>query len=331
VKVSDLGTLGGSDATALDISERREIVGWSYTASGDQHAFLYSGGIMTDIGPSIGPGPSVATGINNAGQIVGWGFPAAQQMGYLWNAGVATTLIGTGAGIPTGATSAFGINEYGDVCGSVAGATDAITWQANGTTVVMPTTSRPAYALDINLKSGMTGHGNGSVAWRWLLSAGVVVASAQIPYPAPTGYTIGAGTGINDRGAVAGRMSLTGVGDRAFFWDGKSPKSIDLGTLPTGKNAAAEDLNELRFIVGHASEQFSSAPVAFRERAFLYHNDFGMIALPNLRGTLRSQSCRAYALNEWDSTSSQMQIVGACDTAGGTRAVIWDAVVTLVP
>jgi len=333
IKVSDLGTVGGSIAGARDVNDKNEIVGWSTTASGFEHAFLYSGGTMNDIGPSISPDESVATGINNASQIVGWGVQFSQQMGYSWTAGVATTLFGPVPNHPPNMTSAWKINDNGDICGAVYGPTaDAITWQASGSTVVMPTASPYADAFDINLKSGMTGYGSGNLAWRWILSGGIVTQSKQVPWPAATGYSSGAGNAINDRGSVVGSFNFTSIGGtHAFFWDGKATKSVDLGLLPTGITAEAQDLDEDRFIAGFASEQFQATPVAYRQRAFLYHTDFGMLALPTLRGMLKSDSCRAYALNEWKSASSQLVIVGECDLRGNTRAVVWDAVVTLVP
>ena len=68
----DLGTLGGTDSWAFGINNNGQIVGGSYTASGQDHAFLYSGGTMTDLGTLPGGAYSRASGINNNGQIVGY-------------------------------------------------------------------------------------------------------------------------------------------------------------------------------------------------------------------------------------------------------------------
>ena len=66
----DLGTLGGNFSQAFGISPAGQVVGWSSTAEGDFHAFLWEKGIMTDLGALFG-GDGVATGINPAGHVVG--------------------------------------------------------------------------------------------------------------------------------------------------------------------------------------------------------------------------------------------------------------------
>jgi probable HAF family extracellular repeat protein len=69
--VHDLGTLGGNSSSASGINDRGQIVGFSTTASGDFHAFLYENGVMTDLGTLPGSNFSVANGINNRGDVVG--------------------------------------------------------------------------------------------------------------------------------------------------------------------------------------------------------------------------------------------------------------------
>lgn len=72
----DLGTLGGSQSYSRGINDYGEVVGWADTSAGQRDAFLYYGGTMTDLNNFFaGTGwiLSEATGINNAGQIVGYG------------------------------------------------------------------------------------------------------------------------------------------------------------------------------------------------------------------------------------------------------------------
>ena len=70
-----LGSLGGVtdfgfSGVATSISNSGDAVGYSYTDTTNRHAFLYSNGLMTDIG-SLG-GYSAALGINDVGTIVGF-------------------------------------------------------------------------------------------------------------------------------------------------------------------------------------------------------------------------------------------------------------------
>ncbi len=76
--ITDLGTLGGNSSNALSINNYGQIVGSSTLVnpnppgSGQNaptHAFIYSNGVMHDLGIS---GDSVASSINDSGQVVGW-------------------------------------------------------------------------------------------------------------------------------------------------------------------------------------------------------------------------------------------------------------------
>jgi probable HAF family extracellular repeat protein len=70
--MTDLGTLGGSSSQANAINNYGQIVGSAALANGQTRAFVYYHGAMTDLG-ALGAGAqsSVATGINNNGEIIG--------------------------------------------------------------------------------------------------------------------------------------------------------------------------------------------------------------------------------------------------------------------
>src|SRR5262245_65227999 len=69
--MQDLGTLGVLDSQALGINARGQVVGFSYTAAGRIHAFVWDAGTgMQDLGTLGGP-LSVAHCINARGQVVG--------------------------------------------------------------------------------------------------------------------------------------------------------------------------------------------------------------------------------------------------------------------
>ena len=76
--VTDLGVLsGGTESVALGINNKGQVVGYSDTANGNNHAFLYSGGVLTDLGVLSGGVWSQAYSINDNGVIVGASWPSA--------------------------------------------------------------------------------------------------------------------------------------------------------------------------------------------------------------------------------------------------------------
>jgi probable HAF family extracellular repeat protein len=83
----DLGTLGGNSSTALALNDSDQVAGWSFDIAGAQRAFLYSGGILVDLNSLLPPGSGwellQATGINDSGQIVGYGTINGQTHGFL--------------------------------------------------------------------------------------------------------------------------------------------------------------------------------------------------------------------------------------------------------
>jgi probable HAF family extracellular repeat protein len=113
---TDLGTLGGVNSFAQSINSTGQVAGYSGTpSSGPNHAFIYSGGSMTDIGTLIGPGlNSNAWGINNDGKVVG-GYLDANSLyhAFLYSGGTITDL-GSLAG---GNTVAYAINNSGQIVG----------------------------------------------------------------------------------------------------------------------------------------------------------------------------------------------------------------------
>ncbi len=83
--ITDLGTLpGGYESIAYGINNRGQVVGYSTTASGEYHAFLWEDGEMTDLG-TLGGAYSVAYGINSRGQVVGYSASASGVHAVLWS------------------------------------------------------------------------------------------------------------------------------------------------------------------------------------------------------------------------------------------------------
>lgn len=101
-RMADLGVLGGLSSYGTAINSYNHVVGYSTIATNDErvHAFLHDGVKMIDLGSLGGPGNqwgtdvSVALGVNNYDQVVGYTYlPAVggmpiQQVAFLWRRGV---------------------------------------------------------------------------------------------------------------------------------------------------------------------------------------------------------------------------------------------------
>lgn len=87
-KLRNLGTLpGGTQSFAYAIDERGRVVGASDAKDSPLHAFIYSDGVMQDLNALIpadtGWVLTEARGINQSGQIVGYGFIKGERRAFL--------------------------------------------------------------------------------------------------------------------------------------------------------------------------------------------------------------------------------------------------------
>ena len=109
----DLGTLGGSKASALGVNEQGHIVGFADNAAGQSHAFLYKDGVMRDLG-TLGGTFSNANGINNRGEVVGRSaLPNNEIRGFLYKEGIMQSIPTLGGN----SSVALSINDKGDIVG----------------------------------------------------------------------------------------------------------------------------------------------------------------------------------------------------------------------
>jgi probable HAF family extracellular repeat protein len=98
---------GANDTFASGINDNGQIVGGFLDANENYHGFLVTGGSLTTFNvPGL---PTVAYGINNSGQIVGY-----DGQGFLDTDGSFTTIT---VPVPNYSTSAYGINNKGQIMG----------------------------------------------------------------------------------------------------------------------------------------------------------------------------------------------------------------------
>ena len=247
----DLGTLPGGDfSRANDINSRGQIVGESSTAITSNHAFLFTDGVMIDLG--VLPGVSnpfagsSANAINDRGQVVG--YSSASNNGpvhaFLFSNGLMRDL-GTLGGIFTfGDSVAVDINEAGHVAGyasepgsltSHAFLFDGIQMHDLGTFLG----GRSSYARAINNSGAIVGYADTSSGHQhaFLFSEGVMRDLGTLP-----GHTDSFATSINESGVVLG-YSVGPNGNRAFQFSGGV--LTDLGTTNLG-SVTGTDFNHLQ-------------------------------------------------------------------------------------
>jgi probable HAF family extracellular repeat protein len=106
-----IGTLGDS-STGIAINDNRQVTGF-YAVSGIQHAFIYSGGVMQDLGIST---EGLGYGITSSGVVAGTYYPAGSDdfHAFIYNNSVLTDLGTLRGGL---ASEGLAINASNHVAG----------------------------------------------------------------------------------------------------------------------------------------------------------------------------------------------------------------------
>jgi probable HAF family extracellular repeat protein len=113
-------TIGGNPITANALNDAGEIVGFAAFPNGAFDAYLWRGGVATDLGTLAGDCFSEAVAINSKGQVVGYSFSCASntQRSFLWENGSMVdlnTLIPPNSNLQLVETIA--INDRGEIAG----------------------------------------------------------------------------------------------------------------------------------------------------------------------------------------------------------------------
>jgi len=227
-----------------------------------QHAAIYSGGTMTDIG-TLGGDNSTARAINDKGQIVGWSdlpghyFPSPPEHAFLYSGG-AMTDIGTLGG---SRSDALGINANEQIVGwsYITGDTTSHAFLYSGgmMTDIGTLGGYESYATSINDSGQIVGSSTTSDGHRYafLYSNGSMIDLGAFP-----GFLDSYARSINDNGQVVGD---SGQGGGAFLYS--NGHMIDLNTLvPTDSGwhiYTAASINDNGQIVGFG--QYNGASYSY--------------------------------------------------------------------
>jgi len=164
----ELETLGGESNAATDVNDLGQVVGWSQTAAGERHAFLWTEvGGMVDL-ETLGGATSQAEGINNLGQVVGSSTTTTGEThAFLWTPSGGMVDLETLGGTWS---AAYDINDLGHVVGSslVPGDNDwhAFDWSAGSGMVDLSGPCYECFAYAIN-EGGQAAGVNSDLPYIW--------------------------------------------------------------------------------------------------------------------------------------------------------------------
>jgi probable HAF family extracellular repeat protein len=208
----------GFGSIGASINDSGQITGSVYTnGAGDSHAFLYSGGVVTNLGTLGGP-DSQGKGINNSGQVTGFANTATSNDVFLYSGGVMTDLGGLGSCCATG----LAINASGQIAGyfqcpsqeSCGDAGEHALLYSGGKLTDLGSlgnSTYESYGEAINASGQVVGWSFGSPlatnglnqhAFVYTAATGMVDLNALIP--ANSGWLLTDASAINDAGQIAG-------------------------------------------------------------------------------------------------------------------------------
>lgn len=288
---------------------------------------------VTELGVLPGYGSSLATSLNDRGEVVGYCSPASEnfnQAAFVWRAGGLTPIgILPGGHYSTAATIG--------PTGLVAGTGDTGNFRPQGWVTTpaglvnfFPNNGGNTYAVSVDANGVIGGYYTKSLSgwvssWKgavWtpdprdprkyrltnlpILPGGIDPKSSYaLPYH------------FNLAGQAAGTAQTDQIGQHAAFWDNDAAHSIvDLGSLPGDGSSHADGLNDLGQAVGSSHPPFGSRPVLWQNDAghtavelpLLPGDNFGSATAINNRGEILGTS--AYATpGTWE--------------VGPSRLVIW--------
>ncbi|MBZ5688976.1 MAG: hypothetical protein LAP86_28550 [Acidobacteriia bacterium] len=228
--LQDLGTLGGPDALAININDRGQIFGASYTSDLPNpltgippfDAFLYENGKMTDIPNGFGGTQVDPFGANNRGQLIGAASFADEATfhPFLWSKGKFIDLGTFGGTIG----EADWINDAGAVTGqawtSGNAALRGFFWK-NGILTDIGTVEGDGCSGGLSINStdqivGFSATCDGSVFHAFLWEDGKIVDLNSLISRGADLHLLQA-TNINDRGEIAGFGVLPNGDVHAFL------------------------------------------------------------------------------------------------------------------
>lgn len=238
---------------------------------------------------------SVAYGISDAGEIVGYASPTALDDEYAVSWGVAPYALRRlgDPGPPYEAVSATAVNNAGEVVGLAETGVEhvAVMWDPSGQIVELgdlPLGSIVSSATDINSSGLVVGYGTGPDRYRPVVWTGPG-AIRPLLLDAQGTRLGGVAWALNDFGGIAGYFQISGSSAHAARWPAGRRRMQDLGDLPGGEDwSTAYGINNAGQIVGFGTSELGL-------RAVLWNSDGAMTDLGDL---IDGQQYAAVDINE---------------------------------
>lgn len=307
-RIADLGALDGRHSVGWSVNDAGQVVGQSSAENGEAtHAFLYSEGVMQDLG-TFARFRSTANDINESGQVAGTSQTSDSQRAFLYTDGVMLDL-GQQTGVLR-ASAGEAINNRAEVTGHVAtdrGHRAFIYSDGTMQTIELPPETGGCdefrfVGYGINNSTQITGLVPREIPGKrchdraYLYSHGsgeMILIGDLLPDYGTVGYD------INDSGQVVVFALKTGDSGAFLYSDGEMARIGGLGFTAWG-------LNNAGWVVG---DTHSGGPEA---RAFLY-----------VEGQVYDLNDLVADMSEWDYLKSAREIsdsgyiTGVGETASG--------------
>ncbi len=261
-KISDLGTLGGTDSQAWQANDSGQIIGISFlnTPPGppfnqpQDDAFLWSGGTMVDLG-TLGGAFSTPTSINRSGQVTVISLDASNSLfqSYLWSGGTKAVLNSVGGNF----VEALMLNNAATVVGWNSDVSDtnviATVWSpaGNGQSLGTVGTDTGSIAFGINNAGTVVG-GSGTITLTGQTSYmhAFVWQNGQMRdlntlIPAGSSLTLNVAYAINSAGTIAGLGTDKAGNTHPFILE---PDSSNPGSFRSAAQAPAAPGSSVRSI-----------------------------------------------------------------------------------
>ena len=325
--VKDLGSLGGSYTYAYGVNNSGQVVGESGTLSGSGHAFLYGGGMMTDLGTLGGSFSSAAQAINNSGQVVGYcyglfeGYYAFNSFSY--SGGVMSDL-----DLNDYNNVAYGVNDSGQIVGYCAWFNCFFGCTYLGDIPYLANDSGDNGFTDLgnlgsmNFSSAYGINNSGQVVGESETASGVLHAFLYSGGAMSDLGTLGGNSsyayGINNNGQVVGTAATAGNAGQQHAFLYSAGAMTDLGTLPGGSYSGAYGINNGGQVVG------SGDTASGDQHAFLYSSG----AMFDLNHLVNTNTVGTY-FNMARGINDSGQIIG--NGANGHAYILTPSLPTSVP